>query len=112
MLCDAPAPPSARASRRASRRGGAGPRAPAPPPRATSSSVAAPGSAEEAAAFAAAAAGGANLVPLFVRIFSDHLTPVLAYRCLVKQDEREAPSFLLESVVNGNQSVRAPPRAA
>jgi anthranilate synthase component 1 len=47
-------------------------------------------------------------VPLFKRIFSDHLTPVLAYRCLVKQDDREAPSFLLESVVNGNQSVRAP----
>jgi hypothetical protein len=31
---------------------------------------------------------------------------VLAYRCLVKQDDREAPSFLLESVVNGNQTVR------
>ena len=52
-------------------------------------------------------------MPLYKRIFSDHLTPVLAYRCLVKQDDREAPSFLLESVVNGNQSVRAPrPRAA
>ena len=47
-------------------------------------------------------------MPLYKRIFSDHLTPVLAYRCLVKQDDREAPSFLLESVVNGNQSVRAP----
>lgn len=41
-----------------------------------------------------------NLVPLFRRIFSDHLTPVLAYRCLVKEDDREAPSFLLESVEN------------
>jgi len=57
--------------------------------------------------FCAAAATGATLVPLFRRILSDHLTPVLAYRCLVRQDDREAPSFLLESVVNGNTSVRA-----
>lgn len=42
-----------------------------------------------------------NLVPVFRRIFSDHLTPVLAYRCLVKEDDREAPSFLFESVENG-----------
>ena len=61
------------------------------------------------AEFAAAAGTGATLVPLFRRILSDHLTPVLAYRCLVKQDDREAPSFLLESVVNGNTSVRRPP---
>ena len=47
-------------------------------------------------------------MPLFRRVLSDHLTPVLAYRCLVKQDDRDAPSFLLESVVNGNQSVRPP----
>jgi anthranilate synthase component I len=60
------------------------------------------------AEFAAAAATGATLVPLFRRILSDHLTPVLAYRCLVKEDDREAPSFLLESVVNGNTSVRRP----
>jgi hypothetical protein len=59
----------------------------------------------EFAAFSVAA-GSATLIPLFKRIFSDHLTPVLAYRCLVKQDDREAPSFLLESVVNGNTSVR------
>jgi hypothetical protein len=59
----------------------------------------------EFAAFSAAA-GSATLIPLYKRIFSDHLTPVLAYRCLVKQDDREAPSFLLESVVNGNTSVR------
>ncbi|KAL3627731.1 ASTRA complex subunit [Castilleja foliolosa] len=38
-----------------------------------------------------------NLIPLFKCIFSDHLTPVLAYRCLVKEDDREAPSFLFES---------------
>jgi hypothetical protein len=37
---------------------------------------------------------------------ADQLTPVLAYRCLVKEDDREAPSFLFESVVNGTQQVR------
>ena len=36
------------------------------------------------------AASGANLVPLFQRILSDHLTPVLAYRCLVREDELTA----------------------
>ncbi|KAL9332599.1 hypothetical protein ACSQ67_002209 [Phaseolus vulgaris] len=30
-------------------------------------------------------------------IFSDQLTPVLAYRILLKEDDREAPSFLFES---------------
>lgn len=44
-------------------------------------------------------------MPLFQRILSDHLTPVLAYRCLVAEDERSAPSFLFESVVNGEQQV-------
>ncbi|KAA8539616.1 hypothetical protein F0562_026308 [Nyssa sinensis] len=42
-----------------------------------------------------------NLIPLYQCIFSDHLTPVLAYRCLVKEDDREAPSFLFESVEPG-----------
>lgn len=42
-----------------------------------------------------------NLIPLYKCIFSDHLTPVLAYRCLVKEDDREAPSFLFESVEPG-----------
>ncbi|KAI3695818.1 hypothetical protein L1987_78820 [Smallanthus sonchifolius] len=42
-----------------------------------------------------------NLVPLHKCIFDDHLTPVLAYRCLVKEDDREAPSFLFESVEPG-----------
>ena len=37
---------------------------------------------------------------------ADQLTPVLAYRCLVKEDDREAPSFLFESVVNGSQQGR------
>ncbi|KAL2645216.1 hypothetical protein R1flu_012803 [Riccia fluitans] len=44
------------------------------------------------------AAKEGNLVPVFRRIFSDQLTPVLAYRCLVNEDERDAPSFLFESV--------------
>ncbi|CAA2980209.1 anthranilate synthase alpha subunit 2, chloroplastic-like isoform X2 [Olea europaea subsp. europaea] len=47
------------------------------------------------------AAEDGNLIPLFKRIFSDHLTPVLAYRCLVKEDDRDAPSFLFESVEPG-----------
>ena len=57
------------------------------------------------AAFLEAASKG-NVVPLFQRIFGDHLTPVLAYRCLVKEDERDAPSFLFESVeatMDGNR---------
>ncbi|XP_057503610.1 anthranilate synthase alpha subunit 1, chloroplastic-like [Actinidia eriantha] len=45
-----------------------------------------------------------NLIPLHKCIFSDHLTPVLAYRCLVKEDDREAPSFLFESVEPGFRS--------
>lgn len=52
-----------------------------------------------------------NLVPLYERVMADQLTPVLAYRCLVKEDDREAPSFLFESVTNGTQQVRAAPRA-
>ncbi|KAK1355154.1 Anthranilate synthase [Heracleum sosnowskyi] len=45
-----------------------------------------------------------NLIPLHRCIFADHLTPVLAYRCLVKEDDREAPSFLFESVQPGLQT--------
>ena len=52
------------------------------------------------------AAEGSNLIPLYRRIFDDQLTPILAYRCLVKEDERDAPSFLLESVVGGTQTGR------
>ncbi|KAF7134507.1 hypothetical protein RHSIM_Rhsim08G0182300 [Rhododendron simsii] len=44
------------------------------------------------------AAEPGNLIPLYQSILSDQLTPVLAYRCLVKEDERDAPSFLFESV--------------
>ena len=35
-----------------------------------------------------------NAVPLVKRIFSDHLTPVIAYRCLVGEDDREAPRWV------------------
>ncbi|KAI5401775.1 anthranilate synthase alpha subunit 2, chloroplastic [Lathyrus oleraceus] len=44
-----------------------------------------------------------NLIPLYRCIFSDHLTPVLAYRCLVKEDDRDAPSFLFEAAEPGLQ---------
>ncbi|CAL5228808.1 g12007 [Coccomyxa viridis] len=52
------------------------------------------------------AARHSNLVPLYERVFADQLTPVTAYRCLVAEDDREAPSFLFESVVNGTQTGR------
>ena len=58
---------------------------------------------EEEAKFKSSAKEGCNLLPLKRCIFSDHLTPVLAYRCLVKEDDREAPSFLFESVEQGPQ---------
>ncbi|CAM0877507.1 unnamed protein product [Alopecurus aequalis] len=58
---------------------------------------------EEEAEFRAAAAAGHDLLPLRRCIFSDHLTPVLAYRCLVREDDREAPSFLFESVEQGSE---------
>ncbi|XP_044508797.1 anthranilate synthase alpha subunit 1, chloroplastic-like [Mangifera indica] len=51
----------------------------------------------------AEASKNANIVPLYQCIFSDKLTPVLAYRCLVKEDNREAPSFLCESVEPGSR---------
>uniref|UniRef100_A0A1D1Z9P8 anthranilate synthase n=1 Tax=Anthurium amnicola TaxID=1678845 RepID=A0A1D1Z9P8_9ARAE len=57
---------------------------------------------DEAARFAEAAQTG-NLVALSRCIFADHLTPVLAYRCLVKEDDRDAPSFLYESVEQGSR---------
>lgn len=52
------------------------------------------------------AANRGNVIPMHERIFSDHLTPVLAYRCLVRQDDRSAPSFLFEAVNNGTQQGR------
>jgi anthranilate synthase component 1 len=50
-----------------------------------------------------ATAGRVLVVPLGVRVLSDQLTPVLAYRRLVSADERTAPSFLLESVEGGER---------
>ncbi|MCG8401653.1 MAG: chorismate-binding protein, partial [Firmicutes bacterium] len=50
--------------------------------------------------------GGGNLIPLYRRLFSDALTPVLAYRRLVRPDQRMAPSFLLESVIGGDRAGR------
>ncbi len=41
-----------------------------------------------------------------VRLIADQLTPVVAYRRLVAGDEREAPSFLLESVEGGERQGR------
>ncbi|GAB4515284.1 MAG: anthranilate synthase component I [Phycisphaerales bacterium] len=43
------------------------------------------------------------MVPLSVRLMGDQLTPVIAYRRLVAQDERTAPSFLFESVEGGER---------
>ncbi|MCB9845875.1 MAG: chorismate-binding protein [Phycisphaeraceae bacterium] len=45
-------------------------------------------------------------VPIGIRVLSDQLTPVLAYRRLVAQDARTAPSFLLESVEGGERQGR------
>nr|AFL91701.1 anthranilate synthase alpha-subunit 2 [Mitragyna speciosa] len=64
------------------------------------STVSPPSLVDQSAKFKEAAKHG-NLIPLYRPIFSDHLTPVLAYRCLVKEDDREAPSFLFESVEPG-----------
>ena len=57
-------------------------------------------------AFRRLAAGGATLIPMGRRLMSDQLTPVLAYRRLVRPDDRMAPSFLLESVVGGERISR------
>lgn len=45
-----------------------------------------------------------NVIPLHKCIFSDHLTPVLAYRCLIKEADKETPSFLFESVDPGGRA--------
>ena len=44
------------------------------------------------------AAKAFNLLPVYEKTFADHLNPILAYRCITKEDSREAPSFLFESV--------------
>ncbi|KAF6159642.1 hypothetical protein GIB67_034604 [Kingdonia uniflora] len=65
--------------------------------------ISAPSPVDDEAKFVEASTNG-NLIPLYRCIFSDHLTPVLAYRCLVKEDDRDAPSFLFESVEQGSRS--------
>jgi anthranilate synthase component 1 len=45
-------------------------------------------------------------IPLSIRLLADQLTPVLGYRRLVADDERTAPSFLLESVEGGERQGR------
>lgn len=45
-------------------------------------------------------------VPVALTLIADQLTPVLAYRRLVTEDERTAPSFLLESVEGGERQGR------
>lgn len=42
-----------------------------------------------------------NLIPLYKKIFSDQLTPVLAYRALVKENDQHVPSFLMEDMHPG-----------
>ena len=49
---------------------------------------------------------GTLAVPLGLRLLSDQLTPVVAYRRLVSADERTAASFLLESVEGGERQAR------
>ncbi|XP_068668285.1 anthranilate synthase alpha subunit 1, chloroplastic-like [Aristolochia californica] len=66
------------------------------------STLSPPATADDAVKFIEASKKG-NLVPLCQCIFSDHLTPILAYRCLVKEDDREVPSFLYESVEQGSK---------
>lgn len=44
---------------------------------------------------------GARMVPLWRKLFSDQLTPVVAYRSLVEDGDTDTPSFLLESVHTG-----------
>ncbi|XP_028792661.1 anthranilate synthase alpha subunit 1, chloroplastic [Neltuma alba] len=63
-----------------------------------SSSLSIPSTVDEAGRKFVEASKHGNLIPLYQCIFADQLTPVLAYRCLVKEDDREAPSFLFESV--------------
>ena len=48
-------------------------------------------------------AATANVIPVVKRIMADHLSPVMAYRRLVAADNRNAPSFLFESVENGDE---------
>lgn len=44
-----------------------------------------------------------RMIPMWHKVFSDHLTPVTAYRCLVSDEDLTTPSFLLESVPTPGQ---------
>ncbi len=61
---------------------------------------------DEFVELARSASGERAAIPVCVRLLSDQLTPVLAYRRLVAADERTAPSFLLESVEGGETQGR------
>ncbi|MEM9166533.1 MAG: chorismate-binding protein [Planctomycetota bacterium] len=50
--------------------------------------------------------GSRLAIPVGLRLLADQLTPVLAYRRLVAADTRTEPSFLLESVENGEHQGR------
>jgi len=52
------------------------------------------------------APSGRVALPIALRLLDDQVTPVLAYRRLVAPDERDAPSFLLESVEGGERQGR------
>lgn len=54
----------------------------------------------------AATPGKSLVIPIALRLLADQLTPVLAYRRLVAPDERDAPSFLFESVEGGERQGR------
>ncbi len=58
------------------------------------------------AAAAKAKPGVRLLLPVYRCLLSDQLTPVLAYRRLVRPDQRLAPSFLFESVIDGDRQGR------
>ncbi|CAN1173795.1 Anthranilate synthase alpha subunit 1, chloroplastic [Linum perenne] len=60
---------------------------------------------QQQAKFMEAAKQGKNLVPLQYQIFSDQLTPVTAYRCLVKEHDTQSPSFLFEPVESSAHSL-------
>lgn len=46
---------------------------------------------------------GVRMVPMWRKLFSDQITPVLAYRRLVDENDTDVPSFLLESVHTGER---------
>ncbi|WVZ56372.1 hypothetical protein U9M48_006916 [Paspalum notatum var. saurae] len=101
---------AASTARRKGRSGAGGVRccavAPQTSPVVSRSALAAKAAEEDKRRFFEAAARGSgegNLVPMWECIVSDHLTPVLAYRCLVPEDSVDAPSFLFESVEQGPQ---------